>query len=128
MKNISKLDFRNVFIQNNAIKLGDFGLIYSHRSINKCNKDEISYMSPEYLKRCIENLSTSISYNTDLFSAACVFYEISTLKKAFNQNTIDELIVSILNCNKACFKLTSNRLLALNPILEQYVDFFFLKN
>jgi len=101
------------------VKLGDFGLIYSQRDLKKCNKDDIGYMSPEFLRRCLENPTTSISYNTDLFSAACVFYEISTLKKAFNQNTIEELIVTILNYKKASYELTSSILVVLNPILEQ---------
>ena len=76
-------------------------------------------MSPEILKRFTENSNAFISYKTDLFSAATVFYEIATLKKAFNQSTFDELITSIINCNKKLFKLTTSKLLALNPILEQ---------
>lgn len=101
------------------------GLIYSHRKFSNLTGDDIRYMSPEVIKHLKkqglkESNSQDVSYNSDLFSAACILYEMITKKKAFDQESTDDIVQSIYN--KTEFKITDSVFEILNPVLEKMFD------
>lgn len=111
--------YRNIFIKNNRIKLTDFGLIYSLRSLESLNSDDVSYMSPELVQHLLESKPKQIACNSDLFSTASVVYEMINLEKAFSANSKEEIVQLILT-RKIAEPLVKNELLIdLNSILEK---------
>ena len=95
------------------------GLIYSHRKFSNLTGDPevIKHLKRQGLK---ESNSQDVSYNSDLFSAACILYEMITKKKAFDQESTDDIVQSIYN--KTEFKITDSVLEILNPVLEKMFD------
>lgn len=84
--------YRNIFLKNESVKIGDLGLARSVKSTQLYVKSFVGtvyYTSPEILLR------KEYSLNTDVWSAACVFYELLTLKKPFDGDNLLDIIRSI---------------------------------
>ena len=67
--------------ENNQIKIGDFGVaryVYTKTFTNIGTKE---YMSPEIQKEGKQN--NGHSFNTDIWSAGCVLYELITLNRYY---------------------------------------------
>jgi NIMA (never in mitosis gene a)-related kinase len=73
--------------ENNQIKIGDFGVSRTvfDKTYTSCGTFE--YMSPEMRSQ------QGHTYNTDIWSAGCILYELITLKRYFNNSndSIDNL-------------------------------------
>lgn len=87
----------NIFLtSHDKAKLGDFGLSNLIKNTVRASKTEmtlagtIEYISPEMIN------DKGYSFNTDVWSLGCVFYELLFLKQAF-PNVIDIRDVQKLN-------------------------------
>ena len=71
---------RNIFLKNNLIKLGDFGIsriLMGTSDLATTFTGTPYYMSPEVLKHDGYNIKS------DIWSLGCVLYELCTLEHAF---------------------------------------------
>ena len=71
---------RNIFLKNNLIKLGDFGIsriLMGTSDMATTFTGTPYYMSPEVLKH------DGYNSKSDVWSLACVLYELCTLQHAF---------------------------------------------
>ena len=85
----------NILLKNDQVKLCDFGVSRELGSSIEVNTHAgtLLYMSPEI------RAYKSYTYKTDVWSLGCVFYELKTLEKYTNQDSLlalDEPIKSIL--------------------------------
>uniref|UniRef100_A0A8C9GBI0 non-specific serine/threonine protein kinase n=1 Tax=Piliocolobus tephrosceles TaxID=591936 RepID=A0A8C9GBI0_9PRIM len=86
----SDLKSTNIFIKNNIIKIGDFGL--SQIGTNK-NLGTLNCLSYESIKF---NKTNKLS---DLFQLGCILYELTTLSSLFQATNIYEMISIFENKN-----------------------------
>lgn len=86
----SDLKSTNIFIKNNVVKIGDFGLsqIGSNKNLGTLNC--LSYESIKF------NKTNKLS---DLFQLGCILYELTTLSSPFQANNINEMISFFENKN-----------------------------
>ena len=68
---------RNIFLKNETIKIGDFGILHGTMDMASTFTGTPYYMSPEVLKH--------EGYNTksDIWSIGCLLYEMCALQHAF---------------------------------------------
>ena len=72
--------YRNIFLKNNLIKLGDFGIsriLMGTSDLATTFTGTPYYMSPEVLKH------DGYNAKSDIWSLGCVLYELCTLEHAF---------------------------------------------
>ena len=77
---------RNIFLRNNLIKLGDFGISRILMGTNDMATTFTGtpyYMSPEVLKH------DGYNSKSDIWSLGCVLFELCTLKHAFQGQVRD---------------------------------------
>ncbi len=86
---------RNIYIQNDTLKLGDLSLARSletyQKSFLRSNKSTPNYMSPEFL------MGSEFSANTDVWSAGCVLFEMLKLKKAYDGQNFHDITTKIID-------------------------------
>ncbi|WBY55889.1 NIMA related kinase 3 [Plasmodium yoelii yoelii] len=73
----------NIFIKDDKIKIGDFGI--SQKGSNK-NLGTLNFLSYESIKL---NKTNKLS---DLFQVGCILYELVTLSSPFSANNINDMI------------------------------------
>ncbi|MBI2565641.1 MAG: protein kinase [Candidatus Schekmanbacteria bacterium] len=115
-----------IIVDGTVAKLTDFGIakVLSSTIADVTRGDRIlgtpSYMAPEQVK------GLSIDSRTDLFSLGCVFYELLTGRKPFQQSSIGAVLISIISEDPAwlgaidprfpkAFDALLKRMLAKNP-------------
>jgi serine/threonine protein kinase len=83
----------NIFLSNDCIKVGGLGLATSFESFKKTVTIQTSYayISPEVIQ------NSEYTINSDVWSAACVIYELIALEKVFKGKGQVEIFNSILN-------------------------------
>eukprot|EP01132_Coremiostelium_polycephalum_P000492 gene492-620_t len=99
-KNILHRDLKtqNIFLTINSegkylVKLGDFGIAKILNSDTSFAKTVIGtpyYLSPEICE------DLPYDHKSDIWSLGCVLYELTTLKHAFNANSLPALVLKIL--------------------------------
>ena len=111
---------RNIYIQNDTAKLGDLGLARTHETFQKsflrCIRSLPNYMSPEFL------LSSTYSFNSDVWSLGCVLYEMVKLRKAYDASNYQDIFVAVVQSEPP--QLES---LVFKPVLNSYVLFNYLQ-
>jgi NIMA (never in mitosis gene a)-related kinase len=78
------------------VKIGDFGIARVLQHTYDCAQTAIGtpyYLSPEI---CQEK---PYNQKSDIWSLACIFYEMTTLKHAFDANSMKALVIKILRGN-----------------------------
>jgi NIMA (never in mitosis gene a)-related kinase len=83
----------NIFLSDNQIKIGDFGIskvLVKDYTDTKILVGTYRYIAPELLERK--------PYNTksDLWAVGCIIYELCTLKKAFDGDSHFDIIDKIV--------------------------------
>ena len=90
---------RNVLLtETQQIKIGDFGTSIIAFDKTSTKWGTLEYMSPEMRN------GKGHSFETDIWSAGCVLYELITLKRYFDQNESNNNSFDNLN-TKNVFKL-----------------------
>ncbi len=106
----------NILLWNDSVKLGDFGLAYNTNKKQKQQEHEsnwvINYLAPEVVAESQQKYFLT----SDVWSAACVVYEIVELEKAFSSERRDEVVKQILNKKPICAK---EQFVILNLILDR---------
>jgi len=99
----------SLFLKNNAIVIGDFGISMSLKSLARSdhphkNSCTISYDAPEKITntQALNESETKIEsdstyYKSDIWSLACVIYELFTLHKAYYGKNIQIVHDEIVN-------------------------------
>ena len=90
------LKTRNVFLQRNRIKLGDFGISRMMRSYSDYASTFAGtpyYMSPEVLKQ------DGYNFKSDVWSLGCIFYELLMLNRPFTAKSIMSLLYEIVEAD-----------------------------
>jgi cell cycle serine/threonine-protein kinase CDC5/MSD2 len=95
---------RNVLLtETQQIKIGDFGTSIIAFDKTSTKWGTLEYMSPEMRN------GKGHSFETDIWSAGCVLYELITLKRYFDQNeSNNNSFIDNLN-TKNVFKLLLNK-------------------
>ena len=94
---------RNVLLtETQQIKIGDFGTSIIAFDKTSTKWGTLEYMSPEMRN------GKGHSFETDIWSAGCVLYELITLKRYFDQNESNDNSFDNLN-TKNVFKLLLNK-------------------
>ena len=94
---------RNVLLtETQQIKIGDFGTSIIAFDKTSTKWGTLEYMSPEMRN------GKGHSFETDIWSAGCVLYELITLKRYFDQNESNNNSFDNLN-TKNVFKLLLNK-------------------
>jgi serine/threonine protein kinase len=80
----------NIYLNNGQIKVGGLALVVSMDSLKKTISatTEYAYVCPE----AIEN--RELTSKADVWSAACIIYEVITLKKAFSGENVQKAILN----------------------------------
>lgn len=92
------LKTQNIFISDDRLYLGDFGISKTLENTRELANTYIGtpyYMSPELFNY------KPYSYKSDIWSLGCILYEICNLRHAFNAQTINGLAIKILKGNYA---------------------------
>ncbi|XP_033104672.1 serine/threonine-protein kinase Nek11-like [Anneissia japonica] len=87
----------NIFLKNNMIKIGDFGISRVLMGTTDYASTFIGtpyYMSPEVLKH------EGYNSKSDLWSVACILYEICALQHAFEGQSLMGIMYKIVEGNK----------------------------
>jgi NIMA (never in mitosis gene a)-related kinase len=88
------LKTQNIFLTSNGdVKVGDFGIARVLQNTYDCAQTAIGtpyYLSPEI---CQEK---PYNQKSDIWSLGCIFYEMLTLRHAFDSNSIKGLVLKIL--------------------------------
>ena len=90
--NLQNLDIKtqNIFLTSKKlIKLGDFGISKVLRGTMECARTAIGtpyYLSPEICE------NKPYSFKSDVWSLGCVLYELTTLRHAFDSDSIKGII------------------------------------
>jgi len=88
------LKTQNIFLTSaKIVKLGDFGISKVLQSTMECAQTAIGtpyYLSPEICE------NKPYNYKSDIWSLGCVLYELTTLKHAFDANSMKGLVLKIL--------------------------------
>ena len=87
--------YRNIFLKNNLIKLGDFGIsriLMGTSDLATTFTGTPYYMSPEVLKHDGYNVKS------DIWSLGCVLYELCTLEHAFQGQVRTGWIFLVVSC------------------------------
>ncbi|XP_071959604.1 serine/threonine-protein kinase Nek11-like [Antedon mediterranea] len=87
----------NIFLKNNMIKIGDFGISRVLMGTSDYASTFIGtpyYMSPEVLKH------EGYNSKSDLWSVACILYEICALQHAFEGQSLMGIMYKIVEGNK----------------------------
>ncbi|GAB5369206.1 hypothetical protein AAMO2058_001385700 [Amorphochlora amoebiformis] len=95
MKNILHRDLKsqNIFLKDGMIQLGDFGISKVLDSTSGFAQTCIGtpyYMSPELFQ------NKKYNFKSDVWALGCVLYEMTTLKHAFDANSINGLAMKII--------------------------------
>ncbi|CAK8677291.1 unnamed protein product [Clavelina lepadiformis] len=111
------LKSRNVFLKDNRVKIGDFGI--SRILVGASDKASTFvgtpyYMSPEVLKH------EQYDAKCDVWSLGCVLYEICCLEHAFEGRTLMEVMFKIVSDHTPQLPQTYSR--GLNNLLESMLD------
>ena len=93
---------KNLFLRNNQIVIGDLGVAVSLESVKQSDHMLKSggtyfYMAPEVIGGYAGNYDNDSIKKTDIWSLACVIYELFTLKKAYEGNNLTIVNEMILN-------------------------------
>jgi NIMA (never in mitosis gene a)-related kinase len=110
------LNMDNVFIDQNQIKLGGPGLAraYGYYKRTSTVLSDYAYVPPEVAQKI------DFCKNSDVWSAACIIYELMTLEKAFKGVVELEVFRSILND-----KLPEvDNTVFIGPLLHRFFFFF----
>lgn len=97
------LKTRNVFLQRNRIKLGDFGISRMMRSCSEYASTFAGtpyYMSPEVLKQ------EGYNFKSDVWSLGCIFYELLMLDRPFTGKSIMSLLYEIVEADPPQLPIT----------------------
>nr|CAB3264285.1 serine/threonine-protein kinase Nek11-like [Phallusia mammillata] len=111
------LKTRNIFLKDNEIKVGDFGI--SRILLGASDKASTFvgtpyYMSPEVLKH------EQYDEKCDIWSLGCVLYEICCLEHAFEGTTLMSVMMKIVSDHTPQLNKSYSR--ALNNILSRMLD------
>ena len=85
---------QNMFIANNVVKIGDFGISKELATFNDLAKTSCGtpyFMSPEVIR------GEHYDKKADMWALGCVGYELASLKKPFESENIKDLFKKILN-------------------------------
>ncbi|CAG5114726.1 unnamed protein product [Candidula unifasciata] len=88
------LKTRNIFIQNNKMKLGDFGIsriLMGTTDMASTFTGTPYYMSPEVLKH------EGYNSKSDIWSIGCIMYELCTLEHAFSGQGLMHIMYKIVD-------------------------------
>lgn len=91
-KNIIHADLKssNIFVKNNQIKIGDFGLSQIGQNQNLGTVNCLSYESIKFGKT---------NKSSDLFQIGCIMYELVTLSSPFLSNNVNGMMSIFENVN-----------------------------
>ena len=90
------LKTQNIFLKNNRLRLGDFGIAKMLDGTRDCANTCIGtpyYMSPELFK------NKPYSYKSDIWALGCVVYEMCNLRHAFDAQSFNGLAMKILKAS-----------------------------
>lgn len=132
------LKTQNIFLTSKGeIKIGDFGIARVLQHTYDCAQTAIGtpyYLSPEI---CQEK---PYNQKSDIWSLGCIFYEMVTLKHAFDANSMKALVIKILrgnyppipNCYSTELKSLIDELLQKDPhrrpSIKRFLEKEFLSN
>ena len=93
---------RNLFLRNNHIVIGDLGVAVSLTSIKMSDHmlkigGTLFYMAPEVIGGYTDQKDDNLKKKADIWSLACVVYELFTLKRAYEgheQSIVNEIILN----------------------------------